>query len=52
VRTYRPGCGTELSDMQMKQQASFPGWDFDATWTICEGKDYPRLRWEDAHCEQ
>jgi hypothetical protein len=52
VRMYRPGCGTELSDMQMKQQASFPGWDFDATWTICEGKDYPRLRWEDAHCEQ
>ncbi len=26
------------------------GWDFDTIWTICEGKDYPRLRWEGVEC--
>ncbi len=25
-------------------------WDFENTWTICEGKDYPRLRWEQVAC--
>jgi hypothetical protein len=39
-----------LTDQQMKQRASFVGWDFDATWTICEGLDYPRLWWEDRQC--
>jgi hypothetical protein len=46
------GLGVALTGVQMKQQASFPGWDFDATWTICEGKDYPRLRWENPACEE
>ena len=27
------------------------GWDFDTIWTICEGKDYPRLRWEGVECD-
>jgi hypothetical protein len=35
----------------MKQQASFTGWDFENTWTICEGVDYPRLQWEGVECE-
>jgi hypothetical protein len=26
------------------------GWDFDTIWTICEGKDYPRLGWEGIEC--
>jgi hypothetical protein len=46
------GLGVALTGAQMKQQASFPGWDFGATWTICAGKDYPRLRWENARCEE
>ncbi len=46
------GVGMALTDGQMKQQASFPGWDFDATWTICAGRDYPRLRWESLPCEE
>jgi hypothetical protein len=41
------GNGTPLSKEQMKQRASFAGWDFDSIWTISEGKTYPRLRWEE-----
>lgn len=37
----KPGA---LTTKQMKQQASFQGWDFDKTWTIQEGVDYPKLR--------
>mgnify|MGYP004692312871 CR=1 FL=1 len=33
-----------LTTKQMKQQASFQGWDFDNVWTIQEGVDYPKLR--------
>lgn len=33
-----------LTTKQMKQQASFQGWDFDKIWTIHEGVDYPKLR--------
>jgi hypothetical protein len=31
---------------EMKQQATFSGWDFTNIWTIDEGNDYPRLKWE------
>ncbi len=44
------GFGVALTDAQMKQQASFADWDFEGTWTICEGEDYPRLRWEVVSC--
>ena len=44
------GLGTPLTAEQMTQQASFADWDFVETWTICEGKDYPRLRWEELDC--
>ena len=37
------GYGIPLSDTQMKQQASFVGWDFVDIWRICEGFDYPKL---------
>lgn len=43
--------GQPLNDGQMRLQASFAGWDFESVWTICEGKGYPRLRWEGAACE-
>ncbi len=46
------GFGTPLADARMKQQASFPSWDFKETWRICEGKNYPRLRWEKIDCDQ
>lgn len=37
----KPGA---LTTKEMKQQASFQGWDFDKIWTIQEGVDYPKLR--------
>lgn len=46
------GFGTELSDAMMRQQASFGGWDFETVWMICEGLDYPRLRWEEVQCQE
>jgi hypothetical protein len=44
------GQGTPLTAQQLKHQASFPTWDFTDTWTVCEGRDYPRLKWEDVTC--
>ena len=44
--------GAPLTDEQMKQQASFTDWDFDATWMICEGQDYPHLQWEGVSCDR
>jgi hypothetical protein len=35
------GYGTPLTDEQMKQQASFTGWDFLTIWNIVEGQTYP-----------
>jgi The GLUG motif len=48
------GYGTPLTDTQMKQQASFIGWDFvwetangtNDVWAICEGVSYPKLAWQ------
>jgi hypothetical protein len=42
--------GFVLSDEEMRTQSSFMGWDFESVWMICEGKDYPRLRWEGVQC--
>jgi len=42
--------GTGKTTAQMRHQATFTGWDFIRTWTICEGKDYPRLKWEQTSC--
>ncbi len=46
------GIGMPLSRVEMRQRDSFAGWDFDEIWTICEGIDYPRLRWEGVMCEE
>ncbi len=35
------GIGTSLTAAQMKQQASFVGWDFNNIWTIDENVSYP-----------
>lgn len=37
---------TGLTTDQMKQKTSFSGWDFDNVWSINDGVDYPRLKWE------
>jgi len=46
------GLGSPLTDEQIKQQTSFIDWDFENIWMICEGKDYPRLQWENVQCEE
>ncbi len=43
------GGGEPLTDDEMKQPASFIGWDFENTWCIEAGKGYPILRWQRAH---
>jgi hypothetical protein len=45
------GVGKTTAEMQMAATFSDAGWDFENVWTICEGRDYPRLRWENAKCE-
>jgi The GLUG motif len=48
------GAGTPLTDSQMKQQASFVGWDFvgetvngtEDIWWILENITYPKLNWQ------
>jgi hypothetical protein len=44
--------GSGLTTAQMRKAAAFTdaGWDFVNTWTICEGQDYPTLKWEGRPC--
>jgi hypothetical protein len=37
--------GTGKTTIEMRQRATFVGWDFDTVWTIDEGTSYPYLRW-------
>ncbi|MEN6575683.1 MAG: hypothetical protein ABFD90_05010 [Phycisphaerales bacterium] len=48
-----PDNAASLPTAEMQTAATFldAGWDFENTWTICEGMDYPRLRWEDVDCD-
>jgi hypothetical protein len=38
--------GIPKTTSEMQMQSTFTNWDFDNVWTICEGRDYPRLRWQ------
>ena len=40
------GVGKTTTEMQRAETFKAAGWDFDHVWTIEEGSDYPRLRWE------
>lgn len=46
------GAGSGRTTEQMRQAATFAGWDFENVWTICEGRGYPRLRWEGVACDE
>jgi Divergent InlB B-repeat domain/The GLUG motif len=41
-----PHAGTPLTRTQLRQQASFPGWDFIGDWAIHEGRSIPRPAWQ------
>lgn len=51
-RPAEPGTAAGLTTARMQTASPFvaAGWDFADTWTICEGKDYLRLRWEGVEC--
>jgi hypothetical protein len=53
-RINRSDGGYGLATAHMQAAAIFieAGWDFENTWMICEGKDYPRLQWENVQCEE
>lgn len=40
--------GTPLTTAQMQLASTYvnAGWDFENTWAICEGTNYPRLQWQ------
>ena len=40
------GKGDPKTTTEMKQQATFSGWDFDTVWAIVEHVTYPYLRWQ------
>ncbi len=46
------GAGASVTAEQMMQRATFVDWDFTDTWTLCEGRGYPRLRWEGIKCDK
>ncbi|HSW01564.1 MAG TPA: GLUG motif-containing protein [Sedimentisphaerales bacterium] len=46
------GSGIPVTAEQMTQRATFEDWDFRNAWNLCEGKGYPRLRWEGIDCDQ
>ncbi len=45
------GIGLTTQQMMSSQTLAAYGFDFINTWTICEGKNYPRLKWEGVQCE-
>lgn len=43
--------GLPTAQMQITAPFLAAGWDFRTVWMICEGRDYPRLRWEGVQCD-
>ena len=37
---------TGKTTVEMKQESTFTNWNFNETWWIDEGIDYPRLTWQ------
>jgi hypothetical protein len=46
------GLGKTTVQMQMASTFLDAGWDFENIWTLCEGRDYPRLQWEKVSCPE
>ncbi|MCX5634346.1 MAG: hypothetical protein NTW55_00695 [Planctomycetota bacterium] len=46
ISTSAMGTGKTTDLMQMLSTFTVAGWDFTNIWAICEGTNYPRLRWQ------
>ncbi len=46
------GTGRTTAELQRAGTFLDAGWDFASTWSICEGRDYPRLQWEGIDCNE
>jgi hypothetical protein len=44
------GAGLSTRAMTLRDSFTGAGWDFENTWSICEGTDTPRLQWEQRDC--
>jgi hypothetical protein len=44
--TSAGGTGKTTAEMQTIDTFTSAGWDFFATWDVCEGTNYPVLRWQ------
>jgi hypothetical protein len=51
VRESAAGRGLTTTEMQTAATFDAAGWNLESIWVICEGRDYPRLRWEGVLCE-
>ena len=45
------GTGKTTAQMQDINTYLSAGWNLNTIWTICNGKGYPRLRWENTECD-
>jgi len=52
IETSAGGTGLTTAAMQTAETFLDAGWDFETVWMICEGEDYPRLRWEGVQCQE
>ncbi len=48
--TSSGGTGLPTSRMKLYSTYTSAGWDMSSVWMICQGIDYPHLRWEGYEC--
>ena len=41
-----PNQGVSKTTSEMKQQGTYPGWNFSSLWKITSGASYPQCKWE------
>lgn len=45
------GAGIAVTAEQLMQSDTFVDWDFQRTWMLCQGQDFPRLLWQGLSCD-
>ena len=46
IKTNTTGIGLNSESMKIAQNYINEDWDFENTWRICDGMNYPRLQWQ------